>query len=109
TRPIQPRLPVALDPDLAPEQREAAIAAAGRRLARLGLRVDHRRVGDIDGPALDPNQVPDRIDGLLPLLDALGLDPATACPFDPDGQDPPPVEREPPGWAPPCDEAGSRR
>jgi len=139
TRPVQPRLPVAVDPALRAHERDGARAALARRLAALGLRIDHEepaasqallhlRRAQVDGPASWEVTIADTLaDGrpggrdrtvavaelrrhdLLPLLSALGLDPGTAVPFRPDGQDPPPVVPEPTGWAPPSDGDRSHR
>ncbi len=122
TRPIQPRIPLAVDGDDA--ERADAVTAIGRRLAPLGLRVDHLADAGAGagaepdlGPALHVGRAPAggwavaidpaddpiplaelRADHLAPLLAALGLDPTDAVPFRPDGQEPPPVVPEPPGW-----------
>ena len=114
TRPVQPRLPLALESALSEAERSTAVLAAGRKLAPLGLRIDHERTGAVAGPALRPDQITEHVDDLLPLLAELGLDPAAAQPFDPAGQDPPPVVPEPPGWSPdpgghPGDDGRSRR
>lgn len=107
TRPRQPRLPVLVSGSAAGA---AGLAArVGRQLAPLGLRVDHDRLAAASGPGIDPDGVPRSIEGARPVLEALGLDPADAVPFDPDGQDPPPVVPEPAGWVPPPDDGGRSR
>ncbi|MGN6696403.1 MAG: hypothetical protein ACTHN0_19650, partial [Aquihabitans sp.] len=135
TRPVQPRLPVATDPALGPDAEAEARAALGRRLAAMGLRIDHGHdatagpalglgsdgsdgterwavtfPGAVDDPASAAVAVAElRLDHLIPFLRSLGIDPADAVPFRPDGQDPPPVVPEPPGWSSPGDGAAARR
>ncbi|MCU1370764.1 MAG: hypothetical protein JWO77_1958 [Ilumatobacteraceae bacterium] len=136
TRPRQPRLPVVIAEDVPHADHRRGIDALGRRLAALGLRIDHDavhrapdagaepalRLTRTDGGgwavlpnpgavAIDPIPLPALVAGDLdPLLAALGLDPGAVAPFDPDGQDPPPAIPEPPGWVPPPDDgAGSHR
>lgn len=125
TRPIQPRLPIAVDGGSA--ERAEAATAVGHRLAPLGLRVDHLADGAA-GPVLRVERTGSggwavrvgaadariplaelRLDHLAPLLDALGLAGAAAVAFRPEGQDPPPVVPEPPGWASPPDPAAPSR
>ena len=117
TRAVQPRLPVVVAESV-PDP-TASVDAIARRLAVLGLRVDRRQPHRDDGTAsaivvvghgdrvevrtgagagvtVSPGDLD--LDALRPLLDELGLDPDDAVPFDPDGQGPPPVVPEPPGW-----------
>lgn len=132
TRPIQPRIPVEVDPSVPPGRWAEALEATGRRLASLGVRIDHapgqsgpRRPalavssgsggwqvhllaeGDPPTSTSTPPPTPETmalaaldLSSLEPLIRAAGRDPADAMAFDPDGQDPPPVEEEPPDWKP---------
>lgn len=132
TRPVQPRVPLALPAGLTADERSGAVLSVGRALAPIGVRLDHQQIGEVEGPALSAEAGPEgwtgpvilrtgadavaalpaelRLDDVVPLLDALGLDADTAQPFDPDGQDPPPVVPEPPDWLPAADDGtGSRR
>jgi len=130
TRPVQPRLPVAVDEAVPASDRPDGLSALGRRLAALGLRIDHESPAtpacglllarSNDGAWAISPQPPAERGGPIPLaelraehlaavLDALGADPADAVPFRPDGQDPPPVVPEPPGWTASGDAATARR
>lgn len=122
TRPRQPRLPVTVAAAGSERDQVQAVERLGRRLAALGLRIDHEAQAEGPGAALHLEPGPTgawtaavvgaaghgspvpiaglRAEHVRPLLDALGLDPAAAVPFAPDGQDPPPVVPEPPGWEP---------
>lgn len=130
TRPVQPRLPVTVDDRVPPADRASGRTALGRRLAALGLRIDHlpassssaglRLTRTDEGawavrPGPEPAQARPvplselRSSDLAAAIVALGLDPAAAVPFRPDGQDPPPVVPEPPGWSPSGDGDRSHR
>jgi hypothetical protein len=106
TRPIQPRLGL-VGPEGAARAPQEAIETVARRLARLGLRLDHgassqepapgiELVGDrspwsvrirVPGPASEvPVPIAElRLEHLAPLLAAISADPADIVPFDPDG------------------------
>lgn len=131
TRPRQPRLAVAIGSEVPEGDRAAGLDALGRRLAALGLRIDHESGGPADAGldlvrldtgtwAVRPRPAPERTgpialselrrEDLGGVLSALGADPDEVVPFRPEGQDPPPIVPEPPGWAPPPgDDHGSRR
>jgi hypothetical protein len=111
-RAIQPRIPIAADPAI-------DLRVVGRRLASLGLRIDHgrtpadeqvpalvigvagpgRAVAEVrlptDPPVAQPAVALDDLTlaDLVPLLHALGVDPSDAVVFDPDGQPPRPSVR----------------
>ena len=116
TRAVQPRIAVVADPAAG-----TVVEALDRHLAALGVRRDHL----VADPAVVPHVALGIDDGrptvvvlpgqpggapilrplgdlvladLAPVLPATG--PGAAVPFDPDGQEPPPVEPEPPGWTP---------
>jgi hypothetical protein len=110
TRPVQPRLrPVA---PMGPGD-ERSRRDLGRSLARAGLRLDHRATPLPNGPDLTiaieeragrlvliaddaaieiPDLRPGALDGWLARR---GIDPATAEPFDPDGQPAPEADPHP--------------
>jgi hypothetical protein len=119
-RPVQPRVPVVVmgTDGLAPGEVARARELAARRLAALGVRIDRLHpprppalvvsagpegararvdLADGGGPVGERSLGDLGADDLAPLLAALGADPAACVPFDPDGQDPPPVVAPPPG------------